>query len=76
MLTLAAIPLGFLVGTGLCGILVVVFESDLYRLPLVLEPYNFALGAAVVSVSAMVSGLLVWLRLGRLDLIGVLKTRD
>jgi len=76
VLTLAAIPLGFLVGAGLCGILVVAFESDLYRLPLVLEPYNFALGATVVVVSAVVSGLLVWHRLGRLDLVGVLKTRE
>ena len=76
VLTLAAIPLGFLVGAGLCGILVVVFESDLYRLPLVLEPYNFALAATVVAVSAVVSGLLVWYRLGRLDLVGVLKTRE
>lgn len=76
VLTLVAIPLGCLVGAGLCGILVVVFESDLYRLPLVLEPYNFALGATVVLVSAVVSGLLVWYRLGRLDLVGVLKTRE
>ncbi len=76
LLTLAAIPLGFLVGTGLCGILVVAFASDLYRLPLVLEPYNFALGASVVAVSALVSGLLVWRQLGRLDLVGVLKTRE
>ena len=75
-LTLAAIPLGFLVGAGLCGILVVVFESDLYRLPLVLEPYNFTLGALVVLVSAILSGLLVWRRLGQLDLVGVLKTRE
>lgn len=75
-LTLAAIPVGFAVGAGLCGILVVMFESDLYRLPLVLEPYNFALGATVVTVSAMVSGWLVWRQLGRLDLVGVLKTRE
>ena len=76
LLTLAAIPLGFLVGAGLCGILVVVFESDLYRLPLVLEPYNFALGATVVTLSALISGLLVWRQLGQLDLVGVLKTRE
>jgi putative ABC transport system permease protein len=76
LLTLAAIPLGFLVGAGLCGILVVVFESDLYRLPLVLEPYNFAMGATVVALSALISGLLVWRQLGRLDLVGVLKTRE
>ncbi len=76
VLTLAAIPLGFLIGTGLCGILVVVFESDLYRLPLVLEPGNYALAASVVVVSAVISGALVWRRLGRLDLVGVLKTRE
>ncbi len=75
-LTLAAIPVGMLVGTGLCGILVTVFESDLYRLPLIIEPYNYALGATVVAVSAVISGALVWYRLGRLDLVGVLKTRE
>jgi putative ABC transport system permease protein len=75
-LTLAAIPVGMLVGTGLCGILVFMFESDLYRLPLIIEPYNYALGATVVAVSAVISGALVWYRLGRLDLVGVLKTRE
>ena len=76
LLTLAAIPVGFLVGTGLCGILVVAFESDLYRLPLVLTQQNYALSAAVISVSALLSGLIAWRQLGRLDLIGVLKTRE
>lgn len=76
LLTLIAIPLGFLVGVGLCGILVLAFKNDLYRLPLVIEPSNFALGATVVVVSALVSGLLVWYRLGRLDLVAVLKTRE
>ena len=76
LLTLMAIPLGFLVGAGLCGILVMSFKTDLYRLPLVLEPYNFALSASVVAVSAVISGLLVWRQLGRLDLVGVLKTRE
>lgn len=76
LLTLAAIPVGFLVGTGLVGILVLAFESDLYRLPLVLTPENYAMGATVVIVSAVLSGLLMWLRLGRLDLVAVLKTRE
>lgn len=76
LLTLAAIPVGFLVGVGLCGILVVMFETDLYRLPLVIEPSNYAMGASVVVASALVSGLLVWHRLGRLDLVAVLKTRE
>ena len=76
VLTLAAIPVGFLVGAGLCGILVLSFENDLYRLPLVLYANNYAMGATVVLVSALLSGLLIWHRLGRLDLVGVLKTRE
>jgi len=63
-------------GVGLVGILVVSIESDIYRLPLVLLPSNYALGALVVVISALVSGWLMWRRLGRLDLVAVLKTRE
>ncbi|HMA11618.1 MAG TPA: FtsX-like permease family protein [Steroidobacteraceae bacterium] len=76
LLTLAAIPVGFVVGVGLVGILVVAFKSELYRLPLILTPENYAMGATVVVVSALLSGFLLWLRLGRLDLVAVLKTRE
>ena len=76
LLTLAAIPVGFVVGVGLVGILVVAFQSELYRLPLLLTPENYAMGASVVIVSALLSGLLLWHRLGRLDLVAVLKTRE
>ena len=58
------------------GILVIAFESDLYRLPLIIEPRNYAMGAAVVIVSTLISGALTWHRLGRLDLVEVLKTRE
>ncbi|MCX7672985.1 MAG: ABC transporter permease [Thiobacillaceae bacterium] len=76
LLTLAAIPLGFLIGVGLTALVVEVFRTDLYRLPLILEPSNYALGAAVVLASALVCGLVLWRQLSRLDLIGVLKTRE
>jgi len=76
VLTLAAIPVGMLVGVGLVGILVLAFESDLYRLPLILTPNNYAMGATVVVASALLSGLLIWRRLGSLDLVAVLKTRE
>lgn len=75
-LALAAIPVGMLVGVGLVAILVAAFESELYRLPMTLNPDNFALGAAVIIVSALVSGWLIWRKLGRLDLVAVLKTRE
>ena len=76
LLTLAAIPVGFVVGVALVGILVVAFQSELYRLPVVLTPENYAMGASVVVASALLSALLLWLRLGRLDLVAVLKTRE
>ena len=76
LLTLAAIPVGFAVGIGLVGILVAAFQSELYRLPLLLTPQNFATGASVILASAVSSGWLLWRRLGRLDLVAVLKTRE
>jgi putative ABC transport system permease protein len=76
LLALLAIPVGMAVGVGLVGILVLALQSDLYRLPLILRPDNYAMGALVVVVSAMVSGLIVWRRLGRLDLLAALKTRE
>ncbi|MGQ9860905.1 MAG: ABC transporter permease [Thiobacillaceae bacterium] len=76
LLTLLAIPVGFLLGVGLTGILVLAFKTDLYRLPLILKPSNYALGASVVLASALVSGLIIWRQLSRLDLVAVLKTRE
>ena len=76
LLSLAAIPLGFLVGIGLVAILVVSFQGELYRLPFILSPENYAMGASVVIASALLSGFLVWLRLGRLHLVAVLKSRE
>jgi putative ABC transport system permease protein len=76
LLSLLAIPVGFLVGIGLVGILILSFQNDLYRLPLVLAPSNYAMGASVVIASALVSGLIIWRRLGKLDLVAVLKTRE
>ncbi len=76
LLTLVAIPVGFLVGAGLVGILVLAYDSELYRLPMMLTPLNYTTGAALVIVSAVLSGLLLWHRMGRLDLVAVLKTRE
>lgn len=76
VLTLAAIPLGFLIGRALCAFIASSIESDLYRIPLVLEPSTYSFAAAVVLVSACVSGFIVGRKLNRLDLVAVLKTRE
>jgi putative ABC transport system permease protein len=76
VLTLAAIPLGFFIGRSLCAYIAHAIESDLFRIPVVTEPKTYALAAAVVLVSAAVSGLIVRHRLDHLDLVAVLKTRE
>lgn len=74
--TLLALPLGYIFGHALCSYLSSQFRSDLYRVPLVLEADTVAFASSVVLVSAIISGLLLWRKLNRLDLIGVLKTRE
>ena len=76
LLTLLAIPLGFLVGEGLCAFLASQFKTDLYRVPLVLESQTYANAAAVVLFSSGVSAAVIWRKLGRLDLVSALKTRE
>ena len=76
VLTLAGIPLGFLVGTGLCMYLVANLQTDLYRVPLVLEPGTFAFAATVILVAAAFSGAVVRQKLDHLDLVVALKTKE
>lgn len=76
VLTLAAIPVGFLIGRGLSAYLAAELESDLYRIPLVVEPDTYAFAATVVLGSAVLCAWLVRRRIQRLDLVAVLKTRE
>jgi putative ABC transport system permease protein len=76
MLTLIAIPIGFVIGRQICSIMAAEMNSELYRLPLIVESGSYAFSATVVLVSAILSGLMIWQRLKRLDLVAVLKTRE
>jgi putative ABC transport system permease protein len=76
LLTLAAIPLGLGLGRLLCGYIAAMIQSDLYRVPLIVQPASYAFAALVVILSSAATGLLVRRRLDRLDLIAVLKTRE
>jgi putative ABC transport system permease protein len=76
ILTLAAIPLGFLVGRGMCAYIANSLQSDLFRIPLILEPDTYSFAALVVILSACVSALIIRRRLNRLDLIAVLKSKE
>jgi len=76
LLNLVAIPLGLLIGYGLCAYLAFQFDTDLYRVPLVLGIRVYAFAALVVIVSALISGWMIWRNLAHLDMVAVLKTKE
>ncbi len=75
-LTIAAVPVGFLLGYGLVVLLSIVYSSELYRLPPVVSDFTYAFAFIVVTVAAFISGLIVRRHLDHLDLVAVLKTRE
>jgi putative ABC transport system permease protein len=76
LLTLLALPLGSVIGYGLAWAMSLGLQSDLYRVPLIVERSTYGLAVAVVVASALVCGLIVVRRIAALDLVAVLKTRE
>jgi putative ABC transport system permease protein len=76
LLTVAGIPLGLFLGTGLAWLITVRFDSNLFRIPLVIRPTTVAYSVGLVAMAAVGSALAVRHRVHRLNLIAVLKTRE
>jgi putative ABC transport system permease protein len=76
VLTLASLPLGLVLGRALGTFMVRNVQTDLFRVPIVIEPSTYAFASTVVLVSAAISGYLVKRQLDRLDLVAVLKTKE
>lgn len=76
LLVILAIPLGFLLGIGLAYWSVAAFSSEMFSFPVVFGRATFGTAASVVLIVAILSALMVRRQLDRLDLIGVLKTRE
>jgi putative ABC transport system permease protein len=76
VITVLGVPLGMLFGAALAALIVRAYDTELYRMPLVLKPGTFLTAAALIAVVAALAGLLVRRRLDRADLIAVLKTRE
>ncbi|WP_111657832.1 ABC transporter permease [Isoalcanivorax indicus] len=73
LLTLLALPLGFALGAGLCALMTIAMQTDLYRIPLVLTPATYAWAAAVVLGATLLSSLMIGRLLRRLDMVTALK---
>jgi putative ABC transport system permease protein len=76
LLTLAAIPLGFAIGLGICALLAQLMNTELYRMPLVVSGQSYAFAFLIIAAAVGLSGLLILRRLYNLDLVAVLKTRE
>ncbi|MCC6552480.1 MAG: FtsX-like permease family protein [Polyangiaceae bacterium] len=74
--TLAAIPLGLGLGRALAWAFTEGYQTEMFRMPFVIERSTYAYAALVVLLAAALSALLVRRRIDRLDLVGVLKSRD
>jgi putative ABC transport system permease protein len=76
ILTLLAIPLGMLIGYALAYWVSRGLDTEVYRIPLVVNPGTYAMSAVVVIIAAIGSGLTVRRGLGNLNLVAVLKTSE
>jgi len=74
--TLAALPVGALIGLALGDLIMVIFNNEVYRLSFTVSAATLAWSFLIVIIAAIGSGLAVRQRLDRLDLVGVLKTRE
>lgn len=76
VLIAAGLPLGCLFGWGLAWVMMQAFETELYRIPMVIEPSTYGWAVVITLAAAVLSAALVRRRLDHLDLIAVLKTRE
>jgi putative ABC transport system permease protein len=76
VLTMVAIPLGLAIGFGFCALMSLGFNSELYRLPLIVTKTSYGFAFVVVTIAAIISGFIVKGQLVKLDLIAVLKIRE
>jgi len=76
VVTLAGIPLSFVIGAVCAAWLMKLFEAERHRFPTVVDPSTYLAAAVVVVVAAVGAGLAVRRRVDALDLVAVLKTRE
>lgn len=73
---LVSLPVGMWFGSVLVHGIASTVDPEQFRLPVVLSSRSYAYAALVALVASALSALLVRRKLDRLDLIGVLKTRE
>ena len=67
---------GLALGYGLAAAVSAGLQTETYRIPLIVKRATFSWAAGLTLVAALLSGWFVRLRLDRMSLIEVLKTRE
>ena len=76
VVTLAALPLGGVLGYGLSSLISTAFSTDLYQIPVMFSAESYGYGVLAVVAAGVFSGWLVRRDLNRIDLVMALKTRE
>ena len=76
VITLLAIPFGLALGYFFSWLVSLAYNTELYRVPFVLERATYGRAVVVILLAATASGLIVRRKLDRLDLVSVLKSYD
>ncbi|MBT8408646.1 MAG: ABC transporter permease [Alphaproteobacteria bacterium] len=76
IVTLAALPLGLLIGRALSFGIAEGFSTELYQIPVVFDPRAQGIAISVVVGASLASGWLVKRDIDRADIIEVLKTNE
>ncbi len=76
LLTLVALPVGWLFGYSLSAAIVGMIDSEVFRFPLYVSRQAVALSFLGIIAATVFSGLVVRRKLDQLDLVAVLKIRE
>jgi putative ABC transport system permease protein len=76
VLALASVPLGCVVGTLMAQWLMALFKTDMYAFPYVFNPGGYAFAVLYTLGCVAAAALIVRTGVDRLDMVGVLKSRD
>ncbi len=76
LLIVAALPLGCLLGRLLSQLIAAAFNTELFRVPLTIDPSTYGIAVLIALAATTLSAALVRRRVDRLNMIEVLKTRE
>ena len=76
LLTLVALPIGLVLGSGFAKGILTAVNTETVRLPLVLTPANYAFAVLVVALASAVSAFFAARKVAGIDLVSALKALD